>query len=146
MPRGLTAPGRARIEEVARLHFDRGWHPGAQLAVYRDGELLLEVRLGDAAPPGMRLEWFSATKPLTAVAILMLVERGVIGLDMPIAEVWPEFAAGGKRACTVRHVLTHRGGFPVFPPDFPPERVGDWSAVTAATADRKSTRLNSSHT
>ena len=133
-PRGLTDAGRARIEEVARVHFERGWHPGAQLAVYRDGALALEVRLGDAAPPGMRLEWFSATKPVTAVAIHMLVERGLIHLDMPIAEVWLEFAVGGKADCTVRHVLTHQGGFPIFPPNFPPELVGDWDALTAATA------------
>ena len=72
-PRGLTEAGRARIQAVARAHFERGWHPGAQLAVTRDGALALEVRLGDAAPPGMRLEWFSATKPVTAVAIHMLV-------------------------------------------------------------------------
>ncbi len=133
-PRGLTAAGRARIEEVAWTHFERGWHPGAQLAVYRDGVLALEMRLGDAAPEGMRLEWFSATKPVTAVAIHMLIERGQIDLDTRIAEVWPEFAQGGKEACTVRHVLTHQGGFPVFPLDFPPEQIGDWSAVAAATA------------
>ncbi len=133
-PRGLTEAGRARIQAVARAHFERGWHPGAQLAVTRDGALALEVRLGDAAPPGMRLEWFSATKPVTAVAIHMLVERGGLDLDMPIAEVWPEFGAGGKASCTVRHVLTHQGGFPVFPLDFPPERIPDWDALTAATA------------
>ena len=102
--------------------------------MYRDGVLALDIRLGDAAAPGMRLEWFSATKPVTAVAIHMLVERGALDPDMRIAEVWPEFAQGGKDACTVRHVLTHQGGFPVFPSDFPPDRVGDWDAVTAATA------------
>ena len=134
MPRGLTEAGRARIEGVARTHFERGWHPGAQLAIYRDGALALDLRLGDAAGPGRRLVWFSATKPVTAVAIHMLVERGALDLDARIAEVWPEFAQGGKAACTVRHVLTHQGGFPVFPRDFPPARIGDWGAVTAATA------------
>ncbi len=133
-PRGLTAAGRARIEEVARTHVERGWHPGAQVAVYRDGVLALELRLGDAEPEGMRLEWFSATKPVTAVAIHMLIERGQLSLDTRIAEVWPEFAQGGKDACTIRHVLTHQGGFPVFPLDFPPEQIGDWAAVAAATA------------
>ena len=133
-PRGLTAAGRARIEEVARTHVERGWHPGAQVAVYRDGVLALELRLGDAEPEGMRLEWFSATKPVTAVTIHMLVERGQLSLDTRIAEIWTEFAQGGKDACTVRHVLTHQGGFPVFPIDFPPEQIGDWSAVAAATA------------
>ena len=133
-PRGLTDAGRARIEAVARAHFERGWHPGTQLAVYRDGVPAIDLRLGDAAAPGMRLEWFSATKPVTAVAIHMLVERGALDLDLRIAEVWPEFAQGGKAACTVRHVLTHQGGFPVFPRDFPPAQIADWGAVTAATA------------
>jgi CubicO group peptidase (beta-lactamase class C family) len=133
-PRGLSDAGRARIDEVARTHLERGWHPGAQLGIYRDGFPVLDLRLGDAAPPGMRLEWFSATKPVTAVAVHMLVERGAIDLDTPIAALWPEFGQGGKGACTVRHVLTHRGGFPVFPLDFSPERIGDWGAVTAATA------------
>ncbi len=133
-PRGLTKTGQARIEAVARAHFERGWHPGAQLGVYRDGALSLDLRLGDAVSDGTRLEWFSATKPVTAVAVHMLVERGVLDLDRRIAELWPEFGAGGKEACTVRHVLTHQGGFPVFPADFFPERVGDWAAVTAATA------------
>ncbi|MEX2446897.1 MAG: serine hydrolase domain-containing protein, partial [Dehalococcoidia bacterium] len=123
MPRGLTEAGRARIEAVAREHLARGWHTGAQLAVYRDGALALDLRLGEAARPDARLLWFSATKPVTAVAVLMLAERGQLDLDAPIAEVWPEFAAGGKQACTARHVLTHRGGFPVFPPDF------DWARI-----------------
>ena len=134
MPRDLTPAGRARVEEVARTHLARGWHSGAQVAVYLDGAPVLDLRLGTAAGADARLLWFSATKPLTAAATLMLVERGQIALDTPIAEVWPAFAAGGKRACTVRHVLTHRGGFPAFPPDFDWARIDDWGAAAAATA------------
>ncbi len=137
MPRDLSPAGRARIEEIARTHLERGWHDGAQLAVYRDGGLLLDLRVGSAASDDRsdaRLLWFSATKPLTAVATMILVERGVIGLDTPLVEVWPEFDAHGKAACTVRHVLTHQGGFPVFPHDFDWAHIDDWDAVTAATA------------
>ena len=134
MARDLTHAGRARIQEVARAHLARRWHSGAQVAVYRDGALALDLRLGAAAGADARLLWFSATKPLTAVATLMLVERGQIALDTPIAEVWPAFAAGGKAACTLRHVLTHRGGFPAFPPDFDWARIDHWDAVAAATA------------
>ena len=65
---------------------------------------------------------FSATKSLTAVCVLMLAERGRLDLDAPIAKMWPEFAQGDKAACTPRHVLTHQGGFPVFPRDFPGRR------------------------
>jgi CubicO group peptidase (beta-lactamase class C family) len=55
---------------------------------------------------------FSATKPLTAMCVHLLAERGQLKLDAPVAEYWPEFANNGKAAITVRHILTHRGGFP----------------------------------
>ncbi len=137
--RGLSAEGLRSLDAVARSQIERGWHAAAQLAVYRDGALCLDLRLGERAPgvpmdETARMLWFSATKPLTAVCVLMLAERGRIDLDRPIAEHWPEFAQGGKAACTPRHVLTHRGGFPVFPPAFDWSRIGDWEAVTAATA------------
>ncbi|MGE0135135.1 MAG: serine hydrolase domain-containing protein [Dehalococcoidia bacterium] len=128
-PRPLTPAGARALTAVAREHLDRGWHHGAQLAVYRDGSIQLDERLGVASGDA-RMLWFSATKPLTAVCVLMLVERGVLDLDRPIAEVWPEFGAGGKGSCTPRHVLTHRGGLPVFPRDFDWASIGDWDAVT----------------
>ena len=133
-PRGLSAAGRERAEAAARRHLELGLHSGAQLAAYRDGELLIDLRLGLAAAPEARLLWFSATKPLAAVAALILHDRGLLGLDRPIAERWPEFGAGGKAACSVRHVLTHRGGFPVFPRSFDWTRIDDWDAACAATA------------
>lgn len=137
--RTLSAEGLCSLEAVARLQIERGWHAAAQLAVYRDGVLRFDMRLGERAPGVAmdaiaRMLWFSATKPLTAICVLMLAERGLIDLDRPIAEPWPEFAQGGKAACTPRHVLTHRGGFPVFPATFDWSRIGDWAAVTAATA------------
>ena len=139
--RGLTAEGRAALEAVARRHLDLDLHTAAQLAVYRDGILQLDVRL-KREPSGTivqqqddaRMLWFSATKPLTAVCVLMLAERGALDLDRPIAEYWPAFGQGGKQRCTARHVLTHQGGFPVFPRDFDWSRIDDWEAVTAATA------------
>lgn len=141
MPRALSVEGMRGIEAVVRSHLGQGWQTAAQVAVYRDGVLCLDLRLevgADGAlvpmPPEARMIWFSATKPLTAACVLMLVERGAIGLDTPIAEVWPEFAQGGKAACTVRHVLTHRGGFPVFPPQFDWSRMDDWAVAAAATA------------
>jgi len=133
-PRALSNTGVRALTAVAREHLERGLHSGAQLAVYRDGELQLDGRLGTAAREDARMIWFSATKPLTAVCILMLAERGALDLDRPIAEVWPEFGAGGKAACTPRHVLTHQGGFPVFPRNFDWAEIGDWHAATKAVA------------
>ncbi len=132
--RSLSPTAREAVEAVAHRHIELGLHSGAQLAVYRDGELQLDVQLGTAAAAGARLLWFSATKPLAAVAVLLLSDRGLLDLDRPIAELWPEFGVGGKAACTVRHVLTHRGGFPVFPRDFDWTHIDDWDAVCSATA------------
>jgi len=54
--------------------------------------------------------WMSSTKPVAAVAICQLWERGRLELDDPVARHIPEFAQGGKERVTVRHLLTHTGG------------------------------------
>lgn len=133
MTRGLTAAGRHAIQDLVREHLRRGWHPGAQVAIYRDGDLQLDFRVGDAGDD-RRLLYFSATKPLTAVAVLALVARGTLELDTPLAQQWPEFAEGGKTDCTVRHVLTHQGGFPVFPASYDWDLIDEWSSIAETTA------------
>jgi CubicO group peptidase (beta-lactamase class C family) len=52
----------------------------------------------------------SCTKGAVAIVIHRLAERGVIGLDDPVARWWPEFAANGKDAITIAHCLTHSAG------------------------------------
>ena len=90
-------------------------HLGAQLCVMRSGDVLIDEAFG-AAREGVpmtrdsRTLWFSAGKPVTAVAIAQLVERGALAWETRVAEVIPEFAAHGKDAVTVRHLLTHTGG------------------------------------
>jgi CubicO group peptidase (beta-lactamase class C family) len=54
--------------------------------------------------------WFSAGKPITAVAVGQLVERGLLNWDTRVAEIIPEFARNGKEAVTLRHLLTHTAG------------------------------------
>lgn len=54
--------------------------------------------------------WFSAGKPITAVAIGQLVERGLLKWDLCVAEVIPEFVRHGKELVTLRHLLTHTAG------------------------------------
>lgn len=56
------------------------------------------------------MPWFSATKPVTAAAVLQQWERGHLDLDDPAARYVPQFAAHGKEAVTIRHLLTHTAG------------------------------------
>lgn len=91
-------------------------HPGAQLYVSLRGEVVADVALGEARPGvPMRMDtltlWLSAGKPITAVAIAQLVERGLLSFDDSVTKHLPEFAQGGKESITVRHLLTHTAGF-----------------------------------
>lgn len=82
----------------------------ARLCVLRGGESLVDVSLGCA--PDTLFLLFSAGKPLTALAVHHLAERGLIDLDAPVWTYWPAYAAGGKLDVSVRHVLRHRSGAP----------------------------------
>jgi CubicO group peptidase (beta-lactamase class C family) len=118
------------------------WDRVIELAERRGGAYALLALRGDEAAlerysgcgPDSLFFAFSVTKPFTALAIHLLVERGQLDLDQPIAHYWPEYAINGKDTITARHVLTHRAGVP-FSSIHP---AGDM-ALMAAT--RCSTRL-----
>lgn len=93
-------------------------HDGAQIYVSRHGETLLDTAVGESTPgrslgPDDVMLWYSSSKPATTVAVLQLWEQGKLGLDDPIAEFIDGWGAGKER-CTIRHVLTHTGGFPMY--------------------------------
>lgn len=97
---------------------ERGLHPGAQLAVFQHGRLVADLAFGEADPGSRRLltpatpmPWLSAGKPVTALALAALFEDGLVEPATPVAEVIPDFAAGGKRDLTLAHLLLHTGGF-----------------------------------
>jgi len=77
---------------------------------------------------------YSAGKGLLALLALQLVDAGLVGLDDPIASVWPEFAAGGKEAATVRDALCHRAGVPAIRERLTNDDLWDWQRMTAALA------------
>ncbi|MFN8188438.1 MAG: serine hydrolase domain-containing protein, partial [Gaiellales bacterium] len=77
---------------------------------------------------------YSVAKPLAATCVLLLVERGLIGLDDRVAAHWPEFAAAGKDRVTVRQVLAHQAGLDLFEQRLPPEVLLDWEAATTLLA------------
>ena len=104
------------IADELQRGIDAGLHFGGQAVVWRDGEVVLDVAVGEAQPGvAMRAEtrmlWMSACKPITAVAVAQLYEDGEIDLDEPVAMYLPAFAQGDKQPITIRHVLTHTGGF-----------------------------------
>jgi len=137
------ADDRERLEQLFQYQLDAGLHHGAQLAVYHDGENVLNLAGGttgpdgDALGPDDRMLFFSATKPLTAACVHQLVERGDLAYDDRIVDHWPTFADADspKADVTVRHVLSHQGGFPYSPFDGSYDDWTDWETVVEAMED-----------
>jgi CubicO group peptidase (beta-lactamase class C family) len=103
--------------------------------VRRAGHDAIDLVVGEARPGvpmavDTLLPWFSCTKPCTAVAVAQLWERGLVDLDAPVATYVPEFGAAGKAAVTVRHVLTHTGGFRTVQPPADVWRL-EWDELVA---------------
>ena len=92
-----------------------GLHIGAQLYVSTDGKAVTDLAFGEARPgvpmtPDTLMVWLSAGKPITAVAIAQLWERGLLGLDDLVVRYIPEFGPHGKDRITIRQLLTHTAG------------------------------------
>jgi CubicO group peptidase (beta-lactamase class C family) len=79
----------------------------------------------------------STTKGIEATLAHILVERGKISYDTPLADVWPEFAAHGKQGITLRHALTHTAGLPNIPMGIGHAELYDWKTMCSAMADEK---------
>ena len=105
-----------RAANIVESGIERGLHIGAQLYVSQGGKQVADLAFGLAREgipmtPDTIMLWMSSTKPITAIAIGQIWERGKIALDDPVAKYIPAFGARGKESITIRHVLTHTGGF-----------------------------------
>jgi len=108
MPGG-PGGGAANFDRATDLIRDRGCP--AQICVLRRGQIVLDQAFG--CTPDALFFLFSASKPLVALAVHMLAERGALSLDDPVARHWPAFGERGKEGITIRQVLQHRSGLPV---------------------------------
>ncbi len=136
---GDICPGYEAIGQTFKTLFDQYGEIGAGLCVIHEGETVIDIwggtrnKAGDIAWEGdTRSNLFSASKAVVAVAVLQLAERGQLQLDAPVADYWPEFAANGKAAITLRQVLCHRSGLNAFHERIGDEDIFSWQAITAA--------------
>ncbi|HJP31740.1 MAG TPA: serine hydrolase domain-containing protein [Candidatus Latescibacteria bacterium] len=97
-----------------------GLVPGATIAIARNGVQLESRAFGSGLNSGNRSPMVpdqvflvaSVTKPVTAIAVMQLVERGLICLSDPVAQHVPEFVGPGKERIRIEHLLTHTSGLP----------------------------------
>lgn len=117
MIEGKLDPAYASLVDRFEKLFRKPGDGGGALAVHVDGEPVVDVWSGHADLGGAK-PWaadtvamsFSTTKGVASTVAHRLVGDGLLSYDDPIATWWPEFAAGGKEATTLRDVMTHRAG------------------------------------
>jgi len=139
--RGFVAPGFGAVGDAFAANFDRYGDVGAACAIFVDGDPVVDLH-GGFADRAQTRPWsqdtitliFSATKGVTAVCIHLLAERGLVDLDAPVARYWPEFAADGKGAITLRWVLSHRAGLAAVDGELSLDEVLAWDPVVRAIA------------
>ena len=117
---------------------------GLQVAVYHENDLVVDAWGGIADETTGRpvdgetlFPVFSVVKAVTATALHIQAERGLLAYDQPIARYWPEFAAEGKAHATIRDALSHRLGIPQMPAGVTPELMSNYEWMVDQLAKMK---------
>jgi CubicO group peptidase (beta-lactamase class C family) len=114
---GVADPRFDGLRVEFQRQFDSTAELGASIAVVERGVPVVDL-WGGFADETRNVPWrsdtitnvWSITKTITALAALMLVDRGQLDLDARVADYWPEFAQNGKAAVTIKQVMSHTSG------------------------------------
>lgn len=137
----VVEPGWEPVRDALLANLESGMDRGAGVAVFHRGRCVVDLmgghrdKHGDVAygPDTLQLV-FSTTKGITALAVAMCVERGLLDYDERVATYWPEFAAGGKSGITVRDLMSHRAGLYTVDGPISLAEALDWDTVTSRLA------------
>ena len=139
---GFVATGWEPVRDAFANNFGTTEEVGAGVAVYHRGTKVVDLHGGTFDHEGTQpyddqtLQLvFSTTKGITAIAVAMCVDRGLLDYAAPVAQYWPEFKAHGKGDATVAQLISHQCG--LYTVDGPMTRAEalDWDTVTARLAD-----------
>ncbi|MDP1569956.1 MAG: serine hydrolase domain-containing protein [Vicinamibacterales bacterium] len=115
---GTVSPAEAAVlARIAGAARERMASPGLSVAIARNGQVAWAAGFGQAdvendvpVRPESVFRIASISKPMAAVAVMQLVERGRVVLDDPIQKYVPAYPSKGEQVVTVRHLLTHTSG------------------------------------
>jgi CubicO group peptidase (beta-lactamase class C family) len=138
---GFADDGFGGIADAFAANFRMAGDVGAAVALYRDGQPVVDLWAGVADQDDGR-PWaadtvvtvFSCSKGVLALLANMAIEKGLLDADRAVAAYWPEFAAAGKGAITVRQVLSHQAGLPHVEGTFTLDQAVAWDPVVEALA------------
>src|SRR5579872_878248 len=139
---GTCDPRFDRVRQEFERNFAERGEVGASVAITLEGRTVVDLWGGIADPVSGR-PWeqnttvvvWSCTKGATALCAHLLVDRGELDLDSPVARYWPEFGQNGKAEIPVRMLLNHQAGVPAVRAPLPAGAFYDWELITSALAE-----------
>ncbi|HWU09754.1 MAG TPA: serine hydrolase domain-containing protein [Streptomyces sp.] len=135
---GTVAAGFEGVrEEFAAVLAADHTEPGGQLAAYHHGRLVVDLWAGEGIAGDSLPAVYSSTKGAAHLVVALLVQDGVIDPGRTVASYWPEFAAEGKGALTVRELISHRAGLIWADGGFSAEELADDRALAARLAGQR---------
>src|SRR5580692_10342144 len=138
---GVCADQFTAVRDALERNLDSAEELGASLVVDIDGDIVVDM-WGGFRDQARTIPWsehtitnvWSTTKTVTSLAALMLVDRGELDVDAPVARYWPEFGAQGKQDVLVRHLLSHASGVSGLEQPAVVEDLYDWDKSTSRMA------------
>lgn len=140
---GHVAQGFEPVLAAFRANFaDRG-DLGAAFSAVVDGQVVVDLWGGFADDQRTR-PWtaetvagiYSGTKGFVATCLTLLLDRGQLDLDAPVAQYWPEFAAAGKDGIAVRHIVSHASAIPGLVTPITLDEAADGQRIAALLAQQ----------
>ncbi len=118
--RGRLEPGWEPVRDAFVANYSEEEEIGSATCLYVDGKKVVDLWAGYRDTEA-KVPWeedtivcmMSVAKGIAGMAFNMLIDRGQVDPDAPVATYWPEFAQNGKEGVLVRHVLDHTAGLPV---------------------------------
>ena len=140
---GFTTEAFQPVRDLLEQSLNSGGDLGASVAVHHRGDVVVDIWGGYADPAKTKL-WqsdtitnvWSTTKTMTFLVALLLMDRGELDFDAPVARYWPEFAQNGKNDVKIRHLLSHTAGLSGWSDDLKPEDLADWDRCVTALAEQ----------
>ncbi len=142
--KGFCDPQFKSVQDIFVENFELFEEVGASLAVTQNGKFVMDIWAGYTDAAKTRL-WeentivcvFSTTKIMTSICILMLHEKGLLDINKPVSEYWPEFGQNGKERILIKHVLGHTAGIPSWDDPLPQEELLNWDKMTKLLEKQK---------
>ncbi|MGW2225003.1 serine hydrolase domain-containing protein [Streptomyces formicae] len=135
---GTVADGYEAVrDEFTAVLAGQEPHYAGQLSAYVEGREVVDLWVGPDTDHDTLYGVYSSTKGAAHLVVALLVQDGVLDLDREVAYYWPEFAAEGKGAVTLRELLAHRAGVVGADSGFSPDELADDRAIAARLAAQR---------